>query len=195
MEIVLNVIKHVLMALYQYFSSALLASVFFMFFYMHAKKHGIKETCKTWIDKFKKDKEFRKTFFFAFYTMMILLRTIFCRNMWMNPVSNIMGIWSFHDADGNLNTEMIENLILFIPFTALFFDAFKERLFGTGMVPAGKMFKKSFCVSACLSFGIEFIQLFLRVGTFQLSDLFFNILGGIIGGLIFMICSDLSKKK
>ena len=32
---------------------------------------------------------------------------------------------------------------------------------------------------------IEMLQLFLRLGTFQLSDLFYNTVGGMIGGLMY----------
>ncbi len=32
---------------------------------------------------------------------------------------------------------------------------------------------------------IEFSQLFLRLGTFQLLDLFYNTLGGLLGGLVY----------
>ncbi|MGH1941946.1 VanZ family protein [Enterococcus faecium] len=34
---------------------------------------------------------------------------------------------------------------------------------------------------------MEFLQLFLHIGTFQLSDLFYNTLGGGIGGVIYYL--------
>lgn len=34
-------------------------------------------------------------------------------------------------------------------------------------------------------FDIEMLQLFLRLGTFQLSDLFYNTVGGALGGLMY----------
>lgn len=34
---------------------------------------------------------------------------------------------------------------------------------------------------------IEFLQLFLRVGTFQLSDIFYNTIGGIVGACLYYI--------
>lgn len=43
------------------------------------------------------------------------------------------------------------------------------------------------------SLGIEFTQLFLRLGTFQLADLFYNTLGGFIGGIIYLIGSKVLK--
>ena len=42
-------------------------------------------------------------------------------------------------------------------------------------------------VSFALSCSIEIFQLLFRVGTFQLSDLFFNTLGGLIGFFVYKI--------
>ena len=42
---------------------------------------------------------------------------------------------------------------------------------------------------------IETLQLFLRLGTVQLSDIFYNTLGGTIGGLIYYLCTKLQRKK
>ena len=38
-------------------------------------------------------------------------------------------------------------------------------------------------ITFLLSLAIEMLQVFLRLGTWQLSDLFYNTLGGAIGGL------------
>ena len=40
-------------------------------------------------------------------------------------------------------------------------------------------------VAFIFSISIEVLQLFLRLGTFQLSDLFYNTVGGMIGGLMY----------
>ena len=40
---------------------------------------------------------------------------------------------------------------------------------------------------------IEMLQLLLRLGTFQLSDIFYNTLGGMIGGL--MYCAVMKARK
>lgn len=38
----------------------------------------------------------------------------------------------------------------------------------------------------CLgSVSIEMLQLLLRLGTFQLSDIFYNTVGGVLGGLMY----------
>lgn len=53
-------------------------------------------------------------FCLVFFTVMILFRTLLNRNMWMNPLSDVMGgwwIWSTQ-ADGTvtLTTECFENI-------------------------------------------------------------------------------------
>ena len=41
------------------------------------------------------------------------------------------------------------------------------------------------------SLTIEMLQPFLRLGTWQLSDLAFNTLGGVIGGLIYWVSAKI----
>lgn len=47
------------------------------------------------------------------------------------------------------------------------------------------------CMSIDVS--IEMLQLLLRLGTFQLSDIFYNTVGGVIGGL--MYCAVMKARK
>lgn len=41
-------------------------------------------------------------------------------------------------------------------------------------------------ISFGTSLGIEFLQLLLCLGTFQLADLFYNTLGGVLGGALYV---------
>lgn len=55
---------------------------------------------------------------------MILFRTMLNRSLWMNPLSDVMGGWWIYETNPStsefkLTTECIENLMLFIPFSAL----------------------------------------------------------------------------
>ena len=43
------------------------------------------------------------------------------------------------------------------------------------------------------SVSIEMLQLLLRLGTFQLSDIFYNTVGGVVGGL--MYCAVMKARK
>jgi len=185
-EIIKKIITHVLTALYQPFGGSLIIAILIMFIYMFAEEHGWKTIIKRWIDLFKNKSAFREIFLLVFYTVLILFRTLLNRNMWMNPLSNVMGIWGLHNANGELTTEAIENLVLFIPFVILLFVAFRKKIIGDE-VKFGIVLWKAISIVFLFSTAIEFLQLFLRLGTFQLSDLFYNTLGGLIGGLLYWI--------
>lgn len=181
MQIISKIITNVLTALYQPFWFAVILSVLFMFVYKTYP--SIKQATKEWISWFKSDSTFRRTFLLVFYTVMILVRTLLNRNMWSNPVSNVIGVWGLHNAKGELTTDCIENLALFIPFAILLLWVAKERILPRMTI--WSVLWKATKVTFLLSFVIEMLQMFLRLGTWQLSDLFYNTLGGAIGGLIY----------
>lgn len=52
------------------------------------------------------------------------------------------------------------------------------------------MCTRSLNITALFSCGIEAFQILLRVGTFRISDLF-NIVGSVIGGVIYWIDRDI----
>ena len=51
--------------------------------------------------------------------MMILFRTLLNRKLWLNPLWNVFGSWTLHNERGELTTECIENVLLFLPFAFL----------------------------------------------------------------------------
>ena len=119
--------------------------------------------------------------------------------MWMNPVSDVMGGWWIYDVDRTtgevtLTTECIENFMLFIPFSILLLWALIEYI-NLPMTSLKKCVLFSGRTVFIFSLSIEFAQVFFRLGTFQFSDLFYNTLGGILGGLIFWIGSKGGKRN
>lgn len=185
------IISNVLKALYQPFWFALILSILFMFVWKAYP--GIKEAMKDWIGWFKEEQSFRKMFLLTFYTVMILFRTLINRNIWGSPLSDVIGVWGLYDADGKLTTEVPENLALFIPFTILLLWTYRERIIGED-VRLTRVLWQSTKIVFIFSFTIEMLQLFLRLGTWQLSDLFYNTLGGFIGGLIYWIGYKIKHK-
>ena len=188
-----KIITNVLTALYQPFGFSILLSFFILFFYLYAycpenAGKGWKTAIKQWFTTFKASLLFRKLFLLAFVTSLILFRTLLNRNLWMNPLSNVMGGWSLWvtAADGTrtLTTECIENMIMMVPFTGVLLWTIGNKLLG-GRKDFKSIVRKSAAIVFCFSLGIEFSQLFLRVGTFQLSDLFYNTLGGALGGMFY----------
>lgn len=184
MDFTKRIIENVLTSLYQPFGFSVIMAVLCMFLYMFVKEQGWKALVQRWIESFKKSVAFRRIFVLTFYTAMILFRTLLNRNMWINPVSNVIGVWGIYNQNDELTTEVIENLALFVPFTVLFFGGFHEKFLGESAKLLRTMWQ-SMKIVFLFSLTIEFLQLFLRLGTFQLSDLFYNTLGGLIGGLIY----------
>ena len=201
-DIIASIITSVLTALYQPFWFSVILSVLVLFFYLFSYHNetggrGIRGAFSVWWQFFKDSAFFRKLFFLTFYTTMILFRTLLNRDMWMNPLSDVMGnwwIWKYgNDGTRNLTTECIENLMLFIPFTVLFFWTVRDKV-TEKMTFCGTVWK-GLKITFLFSLSIEFLQLFLRLGTFQFSDLFYNTLGGGVGGLIYWFGSYMSKRK
>lgn len=192
-ELISKIISNVLTALYQPFWFSLLSAVLCLFFYLFVKEHGWKEAIRRWIVFFKTSVQFRRLFCLAFFVMMILMRTLLNRNMWVNPVSNVLDGWTLYNEEGELTTEAIENVMLMLPFIVLLLWTFRDRLLDKvslgSIVWTGAKF--SFLFSVC----IEFLQLFLRLGTFQLSDIFYNTLGGLLGGVIYYIGYKMKHEK
>lgn len=184
-EIIKNILANVLTAFYQPFWFSLITAILIMFLYLYCKERKLKEAVQIWIYNFKSSSTFRRLFCLAFFVMMILMRTLLNRSMWLNPVSDVMGDWTLYNEEGELTTEAIENILLMIPYTSLLLWALKDNLLRK--VTFGEVIwigiKFAFLTSLC----IEFLQLFLRLGTFQLSDIFYNTLGGFFGSLLYYI--------
>ncbi|MDY4576871.1 MAG: VanZ family protein [Anaerobutyricum hallii] len=186
MVILKTIIANILTALYQPFWYALLLTIFFLFVWK--KYDSLKSATMEWLTWFKTESLFRRMFFLVFYAVMILFRTLLNRDMWANPISNVIGVWGLHKVNSKgeilFTTEVLENLALFIPFTILFLWTYGERIIGEE-VRLTLILWESTKMVFFFSFTIEMLQLFLRLGTWQLSDLFYNTLGGFIGGGIY----------
>ena len=190
-----KVITDILTAFYQPFWFALLLTVVFMFAYKY--NSNLKEALKKWITWFKNEEQFRRVFYLAFYTVIVLFRTLFDRTLFENPLSNVMGEWRFYDeVNGQLvfNANVPENILLLLPFIVLLFVSFKEKLF-KDKVTILKVLGHSFVISFLSSLTIETLQLLLHLGTWQLSDLFYNTVGGAAGGMIYFICYKIKHRR
>ena len=192
-----KIFTNILTAIYEPFGFSLLLSFLAMFFYLYAYEpihdgEGWKSAIVTWYQKFKGSVSFRKRFLLAFVISMILFRTLLNRNLWMNPLSNVMGgwgIWETVNGEQKLTTECIENVIMMVPFSAIVMWTFGEKI-GSGWK---KILWQSGKIAFIFSVSIETLQLLLRLGTFQLSDIFYNTVGGVLGGL--MYCAVMKVRK
>ena len=131
-----NIFTNILTAFYEPFGFSLLLSFLVMFFYLYAYKaqdagKGWKNAIVTWYKEFKNSIYVRKLFLLAFVISMILFRTLLNRNLWMNPLSDVMGgwgIWKMVNGEEKLTTECIENVIMMIPFTSIVMWTFWEKV-------------------------------------------------------------------
>lgn len=191
---VFNIIKNIMTTVYEKIGPSLLVAVLSMFTWLYFREHGAKSAVRRWLYSLRKDKEFRKKFLFILYTAMMLFRTLFAREIYPHPLENVTGIWSLHREDGSIYTENIENVILFVPFTLLLMWNFAGQIFSqkiTFLRIAG------ICtgISAICSLAIETSQLVFFLGTFQLTDLLFNTVGGLIGGSLYWGAVILSRHR
>ena len=92
-------------------------------------------------------------------------------------------------GEQKLTTECIENVIMMMPFSAVVMWSFEEMI--------GNRWKKILWqrgkIAFIFSVSIEMLQLLLRLGTFQRSDIFYNTVGGVLGGL--MYCAVVKARK
>lgn len=198
-NVINNIIRSVLTALYQPFWAAILLAIVSMFVFLYAKEHEwninnfLPNMLRVWWNEFRQSRTFRRTFLLVFYTTMILLRTILNREIWFDPLGKIMEGWGLYDANGELTTEAIENFMLFVPFTILLLWTFRKQLLGK-VVSLKNVIWISIKVVGIFSLVIEFLQVLIHVGTFQLSDLFYNTLGGACGGVIYYYWRKIRKE-
>lgn len=109
--------------------------------------------------------------------------------------------------DGSLNIDFIENIMLFVPLGFMYnltynnFNFLKtnehinESDINTESCSNNKinMVKKTLSGSLLFSVLIECTQLMLKVGVFQLSDIFCNTVGGAIGAIVYILVKMFGK--
>lgn len=78
--------------------------------------------------------------------------------------------------------------MLFVPFSILLLWAFQKELPDESEnIRFGKTVWEATKVVVVFSFMIEFTQLLFHLGTFQISDLTYNTVGGAVGGVIYYL--------
>ena len=188
-----KILTNILTALYEPFGFSILLSFLAMFFYLYAYEpteagKGWKSAIVTWYKAFKESVFFRKVFLMVFVTSLVLFRTLLNRNLWMNPLSNVMGgwgIWETVNGERKLTTECIENVIMMVPFSSVVMWTFDVK---------GKILWQSGKIAFIFSVSIEMLQLLLRLGTFQVADIFYNTIGGLIGGVCYLGVMKIRKR-
>ena len=89
-------------ALYTQLGAALLVTILSLSTLLYARKIGIKEVLRELWMTLKRDVRFRHQGILIFYLMMVCFRTLLCRELWINPLSDVIGVWGIYDHEGNL---------------------------------------------------------------------------------------------
>lgn len=129
-------------------------------------------------------KRFRLILYTITYIFMLLYRTVFCRSSDYEPLSDVWGGWGIEvfEYTGIDYGTIIGNVLMFVPLTMIIlftlpdiFSSIKEMLI------------KCTAFSFCFSLIIELLQLIFHKGTFQVSDIIYNTLGGLAGVGLFIL--------
>lgn len=132
---------------------------------------------------------------FGIYMVLLLYLTLIGRKQ-VDPLVNVFGGWlPFRRNDQTWNVDAIYNIFLLTPMT-FFFDKSFPRIVKKNFI------RKRILISFGVSFFIEINQLIFKIGTFQISDLVYNTISGVIGGIIYnssngyyMFLNKVKKKK
>ena len=163
---------------FKFIPRAIVLSFIVLFAYAFIKDNNRKEIEDKLLYIIKKPWLILYILFFSY----ILVCTLFSRQC-LVPYKSVLKGLRLYD-DGRWNTECIENILLFVPYTFFYLQALAPE----------KPLKTAFLIALLTSLFIEFSQLFFWLGAFQLSDLIYNVIGGMIGWLLWLIWKAVMKK-
>lgn len=109
----------------------------------------------------------------------------------VDSTAHIFDGWFVRETGYYFDILAFQNVFLFTPFAiclCLFLIKYK-KLGSKSIVLICTL------MSFAMSLAIELIQLVSSIGTFQLSDLVYNTLGGLIGALLTLLVNKLKNKK
>ena len=186
--------KGILVTTYQYFFASLIMAFLFTFAYRFFRRYGIKNGILIWLKKLKENKDLRNAFIMAFVVSMVLYRTLLCRFSFKNPFNHAWDNWGFYDKNGNFSTWNIQNGLLFVLPVFMLLLLYSDKIFAKKKETFRRVIKFSACISFLASLTIELLQMFLYIGAFQVSDLAYNTLGGVLGAIIYCIVKKIKRR-
>ena len=119
---------------------------------------------------------------FIAYAAFILTTTLISRQNTI-PYVRIFDSFGFR-GDPKWDSEIVENILIFIPYTFFYIKAFKPQT----------PWKAALKLSAITSVTIEICQLVFWLGSFQLADIVHNTLSGMIGCGIWYLAEWIKTK-
>mgnify|MGYP001624300575 FL=1 len=187
-----SILDDLFFSIYRYLGFGVVFGAVTMLALPEIKRQGITVLWR-FLNRLKKNASYRWKFIFFIYLFMILSRTLICRNIWLCPWDNVIGEWGIYTSEGQFNAEGLLNILLFAPLTLfglLGFHLYIERKYD---IDSKKIVSSILKYSLLFSSAIELGQLFLRLGTFQLSDIAQNTFGGIIGAILYIVVEKIKS--
>lgn len=190
---VLNmIIYHMKKVRNEYFMSTGIFFIFTAIIIYISDKVGFEKFIFEIKEKFFKEYSYKWKVLFFTYSYFILDKTLISRN-----IGNINNFeyafkngWLFIVKDTWNKVQAIENIIFFIPFSFFlllgFYNLERKKL---------ELFKEIISISFKFSLFVELLQFIFTLGTFQLSDIVYNVLGGIIGYILANCINNFRKKN
>ena len=121
---------------------------------------------------------------FLVYVAYVFSSTIMGRYL-TKPYNNILKGFGIVGDNGEINTDLFVNVLMFIPLSFLYLKAFQPK----------KPVQSSIVLSACSSVFIELSQLIGWLGNCQLSDILYNTIGGLLGCCIWYIAGITKQRR
>ena len=185
--------NEILGSIYTSLGFSLCLAILFMFAYAYVKENGLKSAMEMWIGQFKANRDFRGTFLIALYGAMVAFKTLFNRNLWLNPLSDVMGGWWIYDKKGEFTAEAFLNMVMLMPLIFLIYLYHGEKIFDERKL--SNILFHSCKLSFLTSITIEFLQLMFRLGTVQIADIVYITLGGVVGGIAYFILISFCNRE
>ena len=163
---------------FKFIPRAIVLSFIVLLAYLFIRDNNIKEVRDKLVSVIKKPWLVMYLLFLSF----IMVCTLFSRQS-IVPYKSILNGLRLYD-NGRWNMQCIENILLFVPYTFFYLQALAPE----------KPLKAAFLMAFLTSLFIELLQLIFWLGAFQISDLIYNVIGGMIGWLMWFIWKVVTKK-
>ncbi len=184
MDIAIEFANYIGSVIYQNIVITLLFTILALFAIAYISENGLKHSIKKIWHKFKTDDNlYRCKVIFFLYTFFLARITLLGREYFDAPLSRVFdkGWIITKNEFGKWDFDAINNILLLMPYTFFMFRAFPKLIAKSNIT---KIIFKAFLISLCTTLFIENCQLIFSIGTFQLADITYNTIGGILGGLI-----------
>lgn len=146
---------------------------------------GVKQSVKNLREMIRKDgKKSIWKILWLLWTVILLHVTIIGRSIDYDPLSQVFTGWKVVKMWDTWNFDTLYNILMFIPYTLLLYMGWPHFLSRGDQW--SEVIRQSIKISLLSSLFIETTQLIFSCGTFQIADLTYNTISGVIGGLIYI---------